>query len=100
MNRLLTLASIGLFGAGLTILPLSVYAAMGPDVPAPVTAPVAGHDSKVAPAVKADTTSKDAAKPNTATSGTATSPTVPGATAKTGTTQAPATSGTPAKVGG
>ena len=124
MNRLLTLASTGLFATGLAILPLSVNAATVTETKAPVTAPVAvtetkapvtapvtGPDGKAAPVVKSDTTAKDATKPNTATTAPVTTTTVPTAataTAKPATTQppahdavqAPVPSGSPAKVGG
>ena len=111
MNRLLTLASTGLFATGLAILPLSVNAATVTETKPPVTAPVAGPDGKAAPVVKSDTTAKDATKPNTATTAPVTTTTVPTAataTAKPATTQppahdavqAPVPSGSPAKVGG
>ena len=68
MNRLLTLASTGLFAAGLAILPVSVYAqpnaaatgttsgttTSGPAASTDMktTAPVVGQGAKAAPAVK------------------------------------------------
>ena len=120
MNRLLTLASTGLFATGLAILPLSVNAATATETKPPVTASVAGPDGKAAPVVKPDTVAKDAPKPNTAMTAPATTApvttapvtaatTAPAtATAKPATTQppahdavqAPVPSGSPAKVGG
>ncbi len=99
MNRLLTLASTGLFAAGLAILPVSVYAATSGDTNAPGTnAPVTASVGKVAPVVKGDTAAKDAAKP--APTGTAKAGTALTGTAKVGSTQTPAHSAPPAKVGG
>lgn len=115
MNRLLTLASTGLFATGLAILPLSVNAATATETKAPVTAPVAGADGKAAPVAKPVTVAKDATKPNTATTAPATTAPATAATTAPATAggkpapaqpsghsavQAPAPSGSPAKVGG
>jgi len=99
MTRLLTLASTGLFAAGLAIFPVSVFAqpnaATGTDTKPATTAPVAGHDAKTTAPVAAHDTkaampAKDAAK------GAAV---VKPADTKTSAVK-PATAGTPAKVGG
>lgn len=99
MTRLLTLASTGLFAAGLAIIPVSVFAqpnaATGTDTKPATTAPVAGHDVKTTAPVAAHDTkaampAKDAAK------GAAV---VKPADTKTSAVK-PATAGTPAKVGG
>jgi hypothetical protein len=99
MTRLLTLASTGLFAAGLAIFPVSVFAqpnaATGTDTKPAATAPVAGHDVKTTAPVTAHDTkaampAKDAAK------GAAV---VKPADTKTSAVK-PATGSTPAKVGG
>ena len=110
MTRLLTLASTGLFAAGLAIIPVSVFAqpnaATGTDTKPATTAPVAGHDVKTTAPVAAHDTkatapvaghdAKTAMPAKDAAKGAAV---VKPADTKTSAVK-PATAGTPAKVGG
>ncbi len=89
MTRLPTLATAGLFAAGLAIFPVSVFAQPN--------APMAGHDTKSVPAGK-QVLSKDAAKPAPASKDAAKAATAKDTTAKAG--SAKAATSTPAKVGG